>query len=98
MRLGGGRRLLRGGGRCRSLGPRNDRCEKRRLPPKMACKLVVKDFHGEIALGASAVLGESPVEMPRQPLSDKRRNNGVGIPGGVADRNRRARSFSRTAV
>src|ERR1700746_206079 len=64
----------------------------------MTCKLVVKRFRGEITLGAAAVLGETAVEMPRQPLGDERAHNGVDITCSVANRQRRSRSSGLPAV
>src|SRR6516165_1168405 len=60
----------------------------------MAGELIVERFRSEIALGATAVFRESPMEVPRQPLGYERRDNCVDI----ADCERRARSFGLVAI
>src|SRR6516164_8912452 len=64
----------------------------------MAGELIVERFRSEIALGATAVFRESPMEVPRQPLGYERRDNCVDIAGGIADCERRARSFGLVAI
>src|SRR5215469_14679213 len=51
-----------------------------------------------MALGAAPMLSEPPMEMPRQPLGDERRNDSVDVTGSVADGERDARSFELAAI
>src|SRR5262249_52621148 len=72
---------------------RGNRRQKRRFPPEMGRKLVVKGCGGQIAFSAAAVLGETPMGVSRQPLGDEGRNNSIDITGGVADHERCSRSI-----
>jgi len=64
----------------------------------MTCEHVVERFGGEIAFGAAAVFGKTPMKMSGQPLGNERRHNRVDKAGGVADREHGPRSFGLPAV